>query len=66
MTEIYRPKAEYLSIGQISGMNLLEMQALVWRYVCVCGGGGALFLYVCGGWGGVGGGGFGGRRGGGA
>ena len=35
MTEIYRPKADYLNIGQISGVNLLEMQALVWR--CVCG-----------------------------
>ena len=46
---IYRPKADYLNIGQISGMNLLEMQAYVWRCVCVCvWGGGVLFVCMCG------------------
>ena len=48
-----------LNIGQNSGINLLEMQAYVWRHVCVSGWGWAFSVYVCGmrrdftgGWGG--------------
>ena len=41
MTELYRPTAGYLNIGQNSWMNILKMQAYVLR--CVCGGA----VYVC-------------------
>ena len=54
LTELYRPIAVYLNMGQNSGMNLFEMQAYVWKCVCRRGRGG-FRVYSCGAWGAFGG-----------
>ena len=56
LTEIYRPRADYLNMDQNSDMSLLEMQVYVWRCLCVyVRGGEGLFVCMCVGWEGGGG-----------